>query len=71
MKQNNLACPLIRKLSSVYVLEHSGFVKRCCPMADSQLYLEIVVFTHTRWLFSYGTTVLPDALVNVLLYSVC
>ena len=25
------------KLSSVYVLAHSGFLIRCCPMADSQL----------------------------------
>ena len=30
------------KLSSVYVLAHSGFVSRCCPMADSQLILELL-----------------------------
>ena len=33
---------MIRKLSSVYVLAHSGFVSRCCPMADSQLILELL-----------------------------
>ena len=30
--KDDLACPMIRKLSSVYVLAHSGFVSRCCPM---------------------------------------
>ena len=29
------------------------------------------VFTHTRWLFSYGATFLPDARGNMLFYSVC
>ena len=33
---------MIRKLSSVYVLAHSGFISRCCPMADSQLILELL-----------------------------
>jgi len=28
------ARPVIRKLSSVYVLGHSGVSIRCCPMAD-------------------------------------
>ena len=32
----------IRKLSSVYVLAHSGFAIRCCPMVDSQLILELL-----------------------------
>ena len=58
---DDLAYPMIRKLSSVYVLAHSGFVSRCCPMADLQIDFEIVVFTKTRWLFSYGVTFLPDA----------
>ena len=31
----------------------------------------IVVFKYTRWLFSYGTTFLPAARGNMLLYSVC
>ena len=38
---------MIRKLSSVYVLGHSGFVIRCCPMADSQLLLALL-FLHKR-----------------------
>ena len=33
---------MIRKLSSVYVLAHSGFVSSF-PMADSQLILELLV----------------------------
>ena len=33
---------MIRKLSSVYVLVLSGFVRRCCPMGDSQLILELL-----------------------------
>ena len=63
-------CPVIRKLSSVYVLTHSGFVSRCCPMADSELIFRIVLFTQTRWLFSYGVTFLPDARGNMF-NSVC
>ena len=39
--KDDLACPMIRKLSSVYVLAHYGFAIRCCPMADSQLILEL------------------------------
>ena len=31
----------------------------------------IVVFAHTRWLFSYGTAFLPDARGSMLLYSPC
>ena len=27
--------PMIRKLSPVYVLAYSGFLMRCCPMAES------------------------------------
>ena len=27
------------------------------------------VFTHTRWLFSYGATFLPDARGNMLFYE--
>ena len=38
---------MIRKLSSVYVLTHSGFAIRCCPVADSQLILELF-FLHIR-----------------------
>ena len=38
---------MIRKLSSVYVLAHSGFVIRCCPMAESLFILEIE-FLHIR-----------------------
>ena len=38
---------MIRKLSSVYVLVHSGFVIRCCPMAESIFILEIE-FLHIR-----------------------
>ena len=37
-----MSCPTIQKLSSVYVLAHSGLVGRCCPMADSQLILELL-----------------------------
>ena len=33
---------MIRKLPSVYVLAHSGFAIRCCPMADSQLILDLL-----------------------------
>ena len=33
---------MIRKLSSVYVLAHPGFVIRSCPMADSQLTLALL-----------------------------
>ena len=36
---------MIRKLSSVYVLVHSGFVIRYCPVADSQLILDLL-FLH-------------------------
>ena len=43
MKLDDLACPMTRKLSSVYVLAHSGFMGRCCPMADSQLILELLL----------------------------
>ena len=39
--KDDLACPVIQKLSSVYVLAHFGFVISCCPMADSQLLLEL------------------------------
>ena len=35
------------KLSSVYVLAHSGFVIRCCPMAESLFILELE-FLHIR-----------------------
>ena len=38
---------MIRKVASVYVLAHSGFVIRCCPMADSLLILELL-FLHRR-----------------------
>ena len=38
---------MIRELSSVYVLTHSGFVIGCCPVADSQLILELM-FLHIR-----------------------
>ena len=38
---------MIRKLSSVYVFAHSGFVIRCCPMAESLFILEIE-FLHIR-----------------------
>ena len=31
---------MIRKLLSVYVLAHSGFVIRCCHMAESLFILE-------------------------------
>ena len=43
---------------------------RCCPMAES-INFRTDVFTHTRWLFSYGATFLPDARGNMLFYSVC
>ena len=45
--KDDLACPMIRKFSSVYVFAHSGFAIRCCPMADSQLILELF-FLHIR-----------------------
>ena len=38
---------MIRKLSSIYVLAHSGFAIGCCPMADSQLILDLL-FLHIR-----------------------
>ena len=38
---------MIRKLSSVYVLAHSGFVIRSCPMAESLFILELE-FLHIR-----------------------
>ena len=39
--------PMIRKLSSEYVLAHSAFVIRCCPMAESLFILELE-FLHIR-----------------------
>ena len=38
---------MIRTFSSVYVLEHSGFAIKCCPMADSKLILDLL-FLHIR-----------------------
>ena len=38
---------MIRKLSSDYVLAHSGFLMRCCPMAESLFILELE-FLHIR-----------------------
>ena len=38
---------MIQKLSSVNVLGHSGFAIKCCPMADSQLILDLL-FLHVR-----------------------
>ena len=45
--KDDLACPMVRKFSSVYVLVHSGFAIRCCPMADSQLILNLL-YLHIR-----------------------
>ena len=38
---------MIRKLSSEHVLAHSGFLMRCCPMAESLFILELE-FLHIR-----------------------
>ena len=38
---------MIRKLSSEYVLAHSGFLMKCCPMAESLVILELE-FLHIR-----------------------
>ena len=52
------------------VLAHSGFVIRCCSMADSQLILELL-FLRTRGGCSLnGNTFLPDAREDVF-SSVC
>ena len=62
---------MVGKVSSVYVLAHSGFVIRCCPMADSKLSLELI-FLHI--LGGFSLTVLLFFLIacrNMLLYSVC
>ena len=60
---------MIRNLLSVYVLAHSGFVIGCCPMADSELILELM-FLHIRgWLFSYGGTFLGTNLECAKTYT--
>ena len=53
--KDDLACPMIRKLSSVYVLAHSGFAMSCCPMADSQLILMCygVIFTSSTFVIYF------------------
>ena len=43
--KDDLPCPMIRKILSVYVLAQSGFVIRLCPMTDSQVILELL-FLH-------------------------
>ena len=47
LQKEDLAFPIIRKLSFVYVLVHSGFVIRCSPMAESLVILELE-FLHIR-----------------------
>ena len=67
----DLACPMIRKLSSVYVLAHSGFVIRCCPMAESLFILELE-FLHIRGGCSLVVVFFfPDARGYMLFYSIC
>ena len=40
--KGDLACPMIRILSSVYVLANSGFVIRFCPKVEPQVTLELL-----------------------------
>ena len=58
--KDDLVCPMIRKLSSVYALAHSGFVIRCCPMADSHLILALlflhILFPRVSYMSSYNRT---------------
>ena len=70
--KGDLACPMIRTLSTVKVLVHSGLVIRCCPMAESQLILEFL-FLHERG-DCYSITFLPDprgACCFILSASLC
>ena len=57
--------PVIGKVSSVYVLEHSRLVIRCFPMADSQLILELL-FLHIR-----GGCSLTVLLFFLMLVGIC
>ena len=70
--KDNLACPMIQKLSSVYVLAHSGFVSSLVLFYGRRtIDFRIVVFAKTRWLFPYGITFPPDSRGSMLFYSVC
>ena len=61
---------MIRKLSSVYVLEHSGFAI-VLSYGRLAINFRIVLFTYMRWLFSYGITFLPDARGDMLFNLLC
>ena len=67
--KDDLACPIIRKLLSVYVLAHSRFVIRCCPMAESQVILPLL-FLHIRGGCSLTILRLLSGRGNMLFYSV-
>ena len=58
---------MMRKLSSVYVLAHSGFVIRCCPMAESLFILELE-FLHIRG--GCSLAIVFFGLKYILVYSV-
>ena len=55
--------PYDPKLSSVYVLAHSGVVIRCCPMADSQLILDLL------FLYIRGGCFLTVLLFSLMLWE--
>ena len=57
--KDDLACPMIRKFSSVYVLERSGFAISCCHMADSQLILELLLLHIRRGCALTASSVVP------------
>ena len=56
---------MIRKLSSVYVLAHSGLLRRYCPVVDSQLTLELLLL-HIR-----GGCSLTVLLFSLMLMRAC
>ena len=62
---------MIQKLSPVYVLAHSGFAIRSCPIADSQLILDLLLL-HVPGGCSLAVFLfLLDARGDMLFYSVC
>ena len=59
---------MFRKVSSVYVLVHSGFVSRCCPMADSKFILDFMSdekgFQYVRNVAAFHAVLKLQALLN-------
>ena len=72
-KKDDLACPLIRNVLSEYVLALSGFLMRCCLMAESLVICELV-FLHRRGGYSLVTMFCALMLVGtcfILSASLC